>query len=1081
MNKTLLYILLAAIGMLSCLTACEDIIEYRVDDIPEGHSSVEFDLSFKDFTPALESRTSGTAIKAINNLWVVIYEITNDGYAFKECVSISDKDNFTIKENTRPDGKPSSETSTGHASFKMTLPTGRYEMYAVANMDMGGITKETIDTPDKLKALRTSWVAATETENYVGKYNAEMFGQFYDEAAGTANGSIIEIKNSNTKLHAWLRRCASKVTVAYDGTRLKDGVTIYLMSATIKDIPATCALGENNVPAVEDELIHDGEMITYWKEGINISQLPIQNHEATITNANGGGKTTYGSDHADEANALFFYENMQGEGKDKAQDANKDKEIDYPNPDENTDGSGWKDEKRFGTYIEVEAIYNSTNSDKPGHGLIKYRFMLGKNITTNYDAERNHHYKLTLHFNGFANDIDWHIDFSNPALEVSEPKVFDYRGKVFMPDNTIPNGGHTFDYGNMVSVKSYMVDDAGTSGQLVPYVITYQDDCTGEFKSESSWLTLNPDEIQPGRFPYEKYLPFKVKTERNDVKSFKIDNILKNTTQKGTATAPYNLANPGQTVSPASATIQNTANCYIVDAPGYYIFPLVYGNAIKNGGPNAEAYEPNTSAATKLGKFKNHLGNVITSPYIRQNAGCNDPKRASLVLQDENDLLMYNCWDPTSDNNIKYIPEAYNGNGGIMFYINPANIKQGNAIIALLDRGLELDENNNAKLIVNHNIPVMWSWHIWVTSFSEIPETDETIRVTTGVRGNNGKKEDIDFMPMNLGWCSAPDDVIKYYPARKCKVRFTSGELTEEIIIEQKSHIAFTYGNNPYYQWGRKDPFMGAPNDYDPNNDLKLNKPRYIYSGWSFVVNYSVLNGNYLIDDNRIKTTYVDNGNSSNTAIAQLIQYPYLWHNPPREAPGYSGNKFQSLNETYSDLWGGGAASDGTTVKTIYDPCPVGYKVPHYNAFTGFTTRGTNTNVSNEWYDAIDGNNGNIEDYVTTDEKGTWEKTATYYENLYEFYTNPDKTQSIIFPACGYRDWDNGGHIFDFKSKGYTWTAIECTNANYLSNGNYREINDWTFNFDFARPGMTTTTEGFIRPNDIFFSCDGFPVRPVKE
>ena len=32
--------------------------------------------------------------------------------------------------------------------------------------------------------------------------------------------------------------------------------------------------------------------------------------------------------------------------------------------------------------------------------------MLGKNVTTDYNAERNYHYKLTLVLKNFANDVD---------------------------------------------------------------------------------------------------------------------------------------------------------------------------------------------------------------------------------------------------------------------------------------------------------------------------------------------------------------------------------------------------------------------------------------------------------------------------------------------------------------------------------------------------------------------------------------------------------------------------------------------------------------------------------------------------
>ncbi|WP_438589763.1 hypothetical protein [Duncaniella muris] len=76
-----------------------------------------------------------------------------------------------------------------------------------------------------------------------------------------------------------------------------------------------------------------------------------------------------------------------------------------------TEGSGWKDEKPFGTYLEVKGYYLCTTAD--GHQLspITYRFMLGQNVTTDYNATRNTHYQLTLAFKGYGNDADWHIEY----------------------------------------------------------------------------------------------------------------------------------------------------------------------------------------------------------------------------------------------------------------------------------------------------------------------------------------------------------------------------------------------------------------------------------------------------------------------------------------------------------------------------------------------------------------------------------------------------------------------------------------------------------------------------------------------
>ena len=54
--------------------------------------------------------------------------------------------------------------------------------------------------------------------------------------------------------------------------------------------------------------------------------------------------------------------------------------------------------------------------------------MLGKDVTYNYDAERNYHYKLTLKFRGWANEADWHISYKEytPTLLVHEPYYISY-------------------------------------------------------------------------------------------------------------------------------------------------------------------------------------------------------------------------------------------------------------------------------------------------------------------------------------------------------------------------------------------------------------------------------------------------------------------------------------------------------------------------------------------------------------------------------------------------------------------------------------------------------------------------------
>lgn len=181
---------------------------------------------------------------------------------------------------------------------------------------------------------------------------------------------------------------------------------------------------------------------------------------------------------------------------------------------------------------------------------------------------------------------------------------------------------------------------------------------------------------------------------------------------------------------------------------------------------------------------------------------------------------------------------------------------------------------------------------------------------------------------MKSGCGSGHGDKIKYYKARKCKVKVTAGTKEEVIELEQKSHIAFTRGNNPYYQWGRKDPFVGATGNVQ-------NKRRYYSVDWSDDANPPMLSASTTPDGDRYTTRgAIDAG--------VLIQNPQKWHNPRRKqnlVPG--GYPYLSDNEIYRNLWQGRieVQPGSPSLKTVYDPCPVGYQVPHYTAFPALPPR----------------------------------------------------------------------------------------------------------------------------------------------
>ena len=226
----------------------------------------------------------------------------------------------------------------------------------------------------------------------------------------------------------------------------------------------------------------------------------------------------------------------------------------------------------------------------------------------------------------------------------------------------------------------------------------------------------------------------------------------------------YNVAT-GETVE------RTTANCYVIRGYGEFRFPLVYGNALKNGDPNPDAYSQGSVNSTGfLMEYKDHLDQNITSPFIGvQYTG--KTLEPVIVWSDVPGLIT----DPTV---------VGIGNGAYLnFRVRSATIAQGNAILGVLVDG-----------------ELAWSWHIWVT------DQDLTVNGRESqLTGANG----FVFSPANLGWC---DGVTETFRARSCslRVRQPVSDLVSDVVVVKQLEQDVTYdypGSSPYYQWGRKDPF----------------------------------------------------------------------------------------------------------------------------------------------------------------------------------------------------------------------------------------------------------------------------------
>lgn len=496
-----------------------------------------------------------------------------------------------------------------------------------------------------------------------------------------------------------------------------------------------------------------------------------------------------------------------------------------------------------------------------------------------------------------SNSINWSY-----TLTVSGPADFTYTGGT-----------------RQYSVTSYRENSKGVQ-EAAPWTAQYSvDNGVSWTDTRPEWLTAFTASGAGGTSaqPYDATVIAQTDTDNSSHTT-----ALQNATAKGTADTPYNLSNQ----TDGGPTDENTANCYVVSAPGYYSFPLVYGNALKNRSTNESAYKTSNTGSNILSHFINHAGNAITDPYIRNNADCT-PAKAELVWQDAPNLVT----------DIKY---NNTGNGNISFTVDKNTIRQGNAIIAIKDAG----DN------------VLWSWHIWVT--------DEDINNAIEITNFQGKK--YKLMSVNLGWC---DGSTTNYAERSCKVKFTAGGESQTITVKQASNSITTDGNHPYYQWGRKDPFL--PSDGLSNT----NKTWYDKDG-----------------NAHTKSPKTENFSTGATCIMNYILKPDVMQN-------------QSVGDnTYANLWSADnnvyTANDENVIKTIYDPSPVGFKLPASNAFTGFTTTGTSS-----------GNGYKV--------NGTWDSSLKGWN----FYTDSSKNKTIFFPASGCRLYSDGGMLY-VGGAGYCRSAV---------------------------------------------------------
>ena len=312
------------------------------------------------------------------------------------------------------------------------------------------------------------------------------------------------------------------------------------------------------------------------------------------------------------------------------------------------------------------------------------------------------------------------------------------------------------------------------------------------------------------------------------------------------------------------------------------------------------------------------------------------------------------------------------GEGFLDFEVTAADIQSGNAVVAVKKNGI-----------------TVWSWHLWFApkdAIDKIPVTNHQ-----GVVYN--------FTKETLGWKPTQWNSSTYSSARTVKVKVeqtvaNNGTKQDAVINITQNPGNVRKGAITFYQFGRKDAFPGVD-----ASKLAANSHFTQNAG----DNMSIMNGIQHPDN------FYTNGSS--------------WYsNPPT---GYSYYNLWSADNTT------GSYNDNPVVKTVYDPCPVGFKMPTYNAFTGFTTTGQYSSTQSE---------------LNVDGTSDWQ---TYQNNFgHNFWTSSSKIATIYFPASGRRGYTDGS-LFGGNG-GYYWLAAPGGGTMDFGLGGVDPVNGYYYSFGHA-------------------------------
>lgn len=245
---------------------------------------------------------------------------------------------------------------------------------------------------------------------------------------------------------------------------------------------------------------------------------------------------------------------------------------------------------------------------------------------------------------------------------------------------------------------------------------------------------------------------------------------------------------------------------------------------------------------------------------------------------------------------------------GYIYFKTPKTFVNGNIVIAAFaEEGLtysNITVNENREFT---NATILWSWDIWAVEGYD----PETLKIPVGEQY---------LMDRNLGALVGATDSD------------AAANITNGVWVANAQGL--------YYEFGRKDPFPGFA-EYALSEPLKYGEQLLTTPTYTLI---SALQMNGIGKSKNLNNQMFGTNEAACTPLNSTIDYSaselldYVNGNPHKDINGGTNPyNWQSngLAPYWKDMWGG-SNSAAPSYKTIYDPCPAGWKLWEYSTMENF-------------------------------------------------------------------------------------------------------------------------------------------------